>query len=179
MPVYSITRNRSGCGDIRNVARGRVNGNEGTLCTEFAGFARQRGRENGRNPTAVLVFPLMFQLFFSAEAPENDYRETMASSLRVSYVGQWNGALLLLVDEPSLFPAVGFCLSRPYRAALYFVLQRKLRISLVAALLRVSVSDLIANRKLGYRFRRSPGYRKFYEDFNRSLKALKIILVVF
>lgn len=36
----------------------------------------------------------------------------MASSARLSYVGQWNGALLLLVDEPSLFPTVGFCLSR-------------------------------------------------------------------
>lgn len=27
-------------------------------------------------------------------------------------MGQWNGALLLLVDEPSLFPTVGFCLGR-------------------------------------------------------------------
>lgn len=62
--------------------------------------------------TERVRIPINTRVFRGKAPPENDYRETMASSARLSYVGHWNGALLLLVDEPSLFPTVGFCLSR-------------------------------------------------------------------
>ena len=86
-------------GDTAIRKRDRANDNEGS-------FARASCRVK-RNVDRIPIYTPVFW----GKAPENDYTRG-DDGLRLPYVGQWNGALLLLVDEPSLFPTVGFCLGR-------------------------------------------------------------------